>query len=87
MHGPPLWIKHSRVVAGMQVDDWDALDTIRNLEDNEADSLPTTRMLRFSTFAEWHQSLAQLQYRGCDWCRRGSLVEQSVCANPAPACG
>jgi hypothetical protein len=52
MHGPPLWIKHSRVVAGMQVDDWDALDTIRNLEDNEADSLPTTRMLRFSTFAE-----------------------------------
>ncbi len=32
-----LWIKGSRVVAGMHVNDWDAIDTLRNLVGNEAD--------------------------------------------------
>ena len=34
-----LWIKGSRVVAGMHVNDWDAIDTLRNLVGNEADRL------------------------------------------------
>jgi 3-phenylpropionate/trans-cinnamate dioxygenase ferredoxin reductase component len=34
-----LWIKGSRVVAGMHVNDWDAIDTLRNLVGNKADRL------------------------------------------------
>jgi 3-phenylpropionate/trans-cinnamate dioxygenase ferredoxin reductase subunit len=32
-----LWIKGTRVVAGMHVNDWDAMDTLRNLVGHEAD--------------------------------------------------
>ena len=34
-----LWIKGRRVIAGMHVNDWDAIDTLRNLVGREADRL------------------------------------------------
>jgi 3-phenylpropionate/trans-cinnamate dioxygenase ferredoxin reductase component len=34
-----LWIKGSHVIAGMHVNDWDAIDALRNLVGNEADRL------------------------------------------------
>jgi 3-phenylpropionate/trans-cinnamate dioxygenase ferredoxin reductase component len=34
-----LWIKHDRVVAGMHVNDWGAIDALRNLVGNQADRL------------------------------------------------
>jgi 3-phenylpropionate/trans-cinnamate dioxygenase ferredoxin reductase subunit len=34
-----LWIKGSTVIAGMHVNDWDAVDTLRNLVGKEADRL------------------------------------------------
>jgi NADPH-dependent 2,4-dienoyl-CoA reductase/sulfur reductase-like enzyme len=34
-----LWIKGTTVIAGMHVNDWDAIDTLRNLVGNQADRL------------------------------------------------
>ena len=45
-----LWIKGSHVIAGMHVNDWDAIDALRNLVGNEADRLARDPQSPSSTF-------------------------------------